>query len=95
MMEMWRAFQNHELGDNKEFMSDLLELHYRIKHIGDYTNPEELKEERDKINEGIDELYGECLKFKSAVHVHMPEYSAIHKEILKEKGKGKGKGKAK
>ena len=81
-MEMWRAFKNYELGDNKEFESDLLELHYRIKHIGDYTNPEEFKEERDKINEGIDELYGEYLKFKSAVHVHIPEYAAMHKEAM-------------
>ena len=81
-MEMWRAFNNYELGDNKEFESDLLELHYRIKHIGDFTNPEEFTEERDKINEGIDELYGEYLKFKSAVHVHIPEFAAIHKEAM-------------
>ena len=41
-------------------------------------------EERDKINEGIDELYGEYLKFKSTIHVLDPNYATLHKEAVQD-----------
>ena len=63
MMEMWRAFKNYELGDSKSFIDDLKMIHDRIKSLGDYWNPIDKKKEVAKINEGIDELYGEYLKF--------------------------------
>lgn len=43
MKEMWRAYKNYELGDNKDFINDLLMIHDRIKHIGDYMYPEQKK----------------------------------------------------
>ena len=46
---MWRAYKNYELGDNKDFINDLVMLHHRIKHIGKYTNPTQQIEERDKL----------------------------------------------
>ena len=64
MKEMWRAYNNYELGDNKSFIDDLKMIHDRIEGLGDYMNPKHKKEEVAKINEGIDELYGEYLKFK-------------------------------
>ena len=50
-MEMWRAYNNYELGgsSSKDFRNDLVMLHHRIKHLGDYHNQEQLIEERDKI----------------------------------------------
>ena len=84
MMEMWRAYNNYDLGDNKSFTNDLVMLHHRIKHIGDYMYPKHKKEEVTLINEGIEELYGEYLKFKSTIHVLDPTYPALHKEAIKE-----------
>ena len=83
MKEMWRAYNNYELGDNKSFIDDLKMIHDRIKGLGDYWNPIDKKKEVAKINEGIDELYGEYLKFKSTIHVLDPSYPALHKEAVK------------
>ena len=49
MMEMWRAFNNYELGDNKSFIDDLKMIHDRIKGIGDYMNP--IDKKRSSINQ--------------------------------------------
>ena len=81
-MEMWRAYNNYELGDNKEFINDLVMLHHRIKHIGDYHNEEQLIEERDAINEGIDDLWERYNEFKSARNVLDPNYQTYHKIAL-------------
>ena len=45
MMEMLRAYNNYELGDNKEFIEDLLFLHYRINNFGDILE-EDKKEQK-------------------------------------------------
>ena len=83
VMEMWRACNNYELGDNKDFIDDLLMIHDRIKHIGDYMYPEQKKEEKGRINEGIEDLWERYNEFKSVRSVLNPNYPALHKIALK------------
>ena len=89
MMEMWRAYKNYELGDNKDFINDLVMLHHRIKHLGDYHNQEQLIEERDKINEGVDDLWERYNEFKSARSVLDPNYQTYHNIALDDVLRGK------
>ena len=84
MKEMWRAYKEHELGDNRSFIDDLKMIHDRIKGLGDYWNPIDKKKEVATINEGIDELYGEYLKFKSTIHVLDPAYATLHKTAVQD-----------
>ena len=88
------------------------DIHDRIKEVSDPLNyvfwrAKNKEEENKKIKEGIDELYHVYLRFKSHVHVRMPEYPSILKAIRvgeqnsgkgllndeRVKGYGKGKGK--
>ena len=86
---MWRAYKNYELGDNKDFINDLVMLHHRIKHIGDYHNQEQLIEERGTINEGVDDLWERYNEFKSARSVLDPNYQTYHNIALDSVLRGK------
>ena len=94
MKEMMRALHNHELGNNEEFIEDLMELNERItgkdKRLRYGSGHKLTTESTHQIAEDILKLWRKYLDFKSAMYVHTPEYAAIHKQILKEKGKGKG-----
>ena len=83
MKEMMRAYKNYELGDNKDFIDDLLMIHDRIKHIGDYMYPEQKKDEMGRINEGIDDLWERYNEFKSVRSVLAPNYPVLHEIALK------------
>ena len=85
MMEMWRAYKNNELGDSssKDFRNDLVMLHHRIKHLGDYHNQEQLIAERNAINEGVDALWERYNEFKSVRSVLDPNYPVLHEIALK------------
>ena len=82
MKEMWRAYNNYEPGDNKEFINDIAMIHYRIKHFGDIIE-EDKKEERKRINTGIDDLWERYDEFNSARGVLDPNYPVLHEIALK------------
>ena len=88
MKEMWRAYNNYELGDNKEFINDIAMIHYRIQHFGDIIE-EDKKEERRRINTGIDDLWERYNEFKSARSVLDPNYQTYHQIALDSVLKGK------
>ena len=88
MMEMWRAYNNYELGDNKEFIEDIAMIHDRIKHFGDIME-EDKKEEKKRINEGIEDLWERYNEFKSARSVLDPNYDTYHNIALDSVLKGK------
>ena len=95
MKEMMRAYNNNELGDNKEFIEDLVELHHRIKSFGQggrfgrYDFEEDKKEEKKRINEGIEDLWEKYSEFKSVMSVLMPNYQTLHNIALESVLKGK------
>ena len=95
MMEMMRAYNNNELGDNKEFIEDLVELHHRIKSFGQgarfgrYDFEDDKKEEKKRINEGIEDLWEKYSEFKSVMSVLMPNYQTLHNIALDSVLKGK------
>ena len=88
---MWRAYNNYELGDSnsKDFRDDLVMIHDRIKHIGDYMYPEQKKDEMGRINEGIDDLWERYNEFKSVRSVLDPNYQTLHNIALDSVLKGK------
>ena len=88
MKEMWRAYNNYELGDNKEFINDIAMIHYRIKNFGDIIE-EDKKEERKRINEGIEDLWERYNEFKSARSVLDPNYQTYHNIALDSVLRGK------
>jgi len=97
MKEMMRALDNRELGDNKEFIEDLMELHSRITGKDNKVRlgrggHKLTAENTHQIAADIYRLWQKYLDLKSAVLVRTPEYSAIHKEV---RAKAKAKAKAK
>ena len=86
MKEMMRALHNRELGDNVEFIEDLMELNERItgkdKKLRFGSGHKLTAESTHQIAEDILKLWREYLKFKSPVYAHTPEYAAIHKEVM-------------
>ena len=86
MKEMMRALHNRELGNNEEFIEDLMELNERItgksKELKYGSGHKLTAESTHQISVDILKLWREYLKFKSSVYVHTPEYAAIHKEVM-------------
>ena len=86
MKEMMRALHNYELGDNEEFIEDLMELNERItgkdKRLRFGSGHKLTAESTHQIAEDILKLWRRYLDFKSAMYVHTPEYAAIHKEVM-------------
>ena len=95
MKEMMRAYNNYELGDNKEFIEDLATLHHRIKSFGQggrygrYDFEEDLIEERKRIKAGIKDLWEKYNEFKSVRSVLDPNYPTLHQIALDSVLKGK------
>ena len=89
MKEMMRALDNAGLGDNKEFIEDLVELHSRTTR----KRHKPTAENTHQISMSVLKLWRRYLGFKSAVHVHTPEYSAIRKEVMSQTPRPKAKAK--
>jgi len=87
-MKMWEAYENHKLGDNKDFILSLLDLKDRLKHFGEVVE-EDKKEEKKRINEGIEALWVQYNEFKSVQNVLMPNYDTYHNIALDSVSKGK------
>jgi len=87
-MKMWEAYENYKLGDNKDFILSLLDLKDRLKHFGEVVE-EDKKEEKKRINEGIEALWVQYNEFKSVQNVLMPNYDTYHNIALDSVLKGK------
>ena len=79
----------------QEFIKDLVKLHHRIKSFGQggrfgrYDFEEDKKEEKKRINEGIEDLWEKYNEFKSVMSVLMPNYQTLHNIALDSVLKGK------
>ena len=76
-MEMWKALEKLEFGDNQEFILSLVDIKNRLKHFGDVVE-EDKEEEKKRINEGIEALWVQYNEFKSVRKVLDPNYDTFH-----------------
>ena len=76
-MKMWEEYENYKLGDNKDFILSLLDIKDRLKHFGEVVE-EDKKEEKKRINEGIEALWEQYNEFKSVRKVLDLNYNTFH-----------------